>query len=61
LKKGPKRTAKRAARLEQAPNKWVSPKRTREELDAEMDVWRLERAAADAVEETIAKVTAAAA
>lgn len=44
LKKGPRRTAKRNAKLQQtsaAANRWVPTKKTREELDAEMDEWGL--------------------
>lgn len=42
LKKGPKRTAKRNAKLLQesaASRKWAPAKKTVEELDAEMEEW----------------------
>lgn len=60
MKKGPKRTAKRNARwllANDSANKWVQSKKTREELDAEMDEWRLAGVGLEA-EETIARVTA---
>lgn len=59
MTKGPKRVSKDTSGLAQvhaASNKWIQPKKTREELDADMEEWNAARAemnrAADNLNET---------